>query len=213
MTQPTPDTRPIGATVTAAELRIGDVVSWQFLDGFDTAVVENIRHGTNRRVSTATLARPYALIGDAITTAGVGVTVGVEKTEVSLDSTLTFKLIRKSDVERHWRAVDAERKQFEAEIARLKAIAVERTTEVQELKTQLHLTESNLSMAKNSLDNAKEALRRERERAAEIVTTTRCYEAEVAEQIEARNDAEAQLATLRGRIAKALDESLLMEAK
>lgn len=155
------DDRRIGQRLQAAALLIGDVVAFDFADHvFDTAVVENVRDGR------VTLTRPYALIGDAITTSGVSVTFGVEKIDVSVTAlSPQFLLLRKTSAESTWKAINAEREALQAEIARLKDVVQGQRNDLEQRGRLIAISDTNLSQAKNSLDNVKEDLKRERARA------------------------------------------------
>lgn len=130
------DTRKAGQILKASELRIGDIVTLhQGNDGdaspFNHTIVRNIR--TEDKYSkfqpVVLLSRPYAVLGDWITTAGIGVSLATEEYSVALDASTTFTLIRPTEAEKHARAVEAEREKLQHEIARLQSLVETRTKE------------------------------------------------------------------------------------
>ena len=76
--------------VTAAELRLGDVV--ELFDGpFATAIVRQIKDGK------VTMFRPYGTHSDTVYTGGVIPYTGIEEFHVFADGKSTFKLWRHAD--------------------------------------------------------------------------------------------------------------------
>jgi hypothetical protein len=156
------DTRRPGQTLKASELRIGDIVTLSgdnALATFNQIIVRNIRVDERYPKSgpQVYLSRPYALLGDWITTGGVGVSLATEEFSVAADhGSLTFTLVKPTDAERHARAVQKERDEQQAELKRLRehaerltakvtsreAYAVEQEQKRMHLEAQLVVTET-----------------------------------------------------------------------
>lgn len=191
----TTDTRVVGQTLKASELRIGDIVTLKVgNDGdhfpFNHTVVRNIRVDDRypKYGPQVYLSRPYAVLDDIITTGGIGVSFAAEEYSVAADSSnLTFVLVRPTNAEKHWRAVEAERKAKEAEVAQLRA----------RLK--------DVSEAAAVADGARRA-------AEQKLTASQAYSVELEQKrqfLEQRLETEQKrVEGLRERIAAALDASL-----
>jgi hypothetical protein len=100
---------------------------------FNQLIVRNIR--VDERYANqgpqVHLSRPYALLGDWVTTAGVGVSLATEEFTVAADhGSLRFVLVRPSDAERHARAIQKEREAQQAELARLREVASKLTAKL-----------------------------------------------------------------------------------
>lgn len=189
------DNRRTGSIIPAAELLIGDTVSLQFADRtWDTAVVIDSDHTDDK----LTLERPYAVIGDTITTSGLSFSVGIERLTVSRrDSGAKFLLLRKTDAGKHWAAVETERRGFQAEIERLKKLVAGQHDDLNQRADIVFKRDEQITLLNHSV-------LREREKVTD-------YAAEIQEHIEARKHAENELVKLQHAI-QLLGQSLVQQA-
>lgn len=171
------DTRKEGQSYPPSELKVGDVVSLEFAGGgFDTAVVKQratrellLAGGPEvRSYDVLVFVRPYAVVGDVETTAGVGVSFAYEPFEVGLTDTRKYKLLRKSTVGQSWAAYQKERQDAADEIARLKKVIEDGAARVKSLEQAAQAVDRARIEAERALANVKEDLKRERDRGSRL---------------------------------------------